>query len=103
MSGIWSWSRHPNYFGNAAVYWGCFLVALNNPRITWTIVSPLVITAVLRFGSGVRMTDKLMIEKRRDDRDYLDYVTRTPAFVPRPRSRTPRLITSSDERNVHST
>ena len=84
MSGWWYWSRHPNYFGNTLVYAGCFLVALSDPSRWWTVVSPIVILIVLRFVLGVRMTDDLMLEKRKDDPTYLRYVNDTPAFLPLP-------------------
>lgn len=83
-SGLWGWSRHPNYFGHFLVFLGCFLVAVGDPGLWWTGASPLVIGIVLRFGSGVRMTDNLMLRKRSDDPVYLDYVRRTSPFMLRP-------------------
>jgi steroid 5-alpha reductase family enzyme len=87
MTGLFAWSRHPNYFGNVLVYLGCFVVAVSDPALWWTVVSPIAILIVLRFVLGVRMTDELMLAKRSDDDAYLRYVATTPSFVPVP----PRL------------
>lgn len=87
MTGLWAWSRHPNYFGNVCVYAGAALVAVSDPGLWWTFVSPVVILITLRWGflgTGVHGTDKLMLAKRAGDPVYLDYVARTPAFFPRP-------------------
>lgn len=87
MTGLWAWSRHPNYFGNVCVYTGAALVAVSDPDLWWTFISPLVILITLRWGflgTGVSGTDKLMLAKRANDPTYLDYVRRTPAFFPRP-------------------
>jgi steroid 5-alpha reductase family enzyme len=84
MCGLWSWSRHPNYFGNTAVYFGFFLLAMRDSSHWWTITAPLLVYLMLRWGSGVRLTDWLMLQKRADDPVYLDYVWRTSPFVLRP-------------------
>ena len=87
MTGLWAWSRHPNYFGNVCVYTGAAIVAVSDPGLWWTFVSPVVILVTLRWGflgTGVHGTDKLMLQKRAGDPAYLDYVARTSAFVPRP-------------------
>lgn len=85
MTGLFAWSRHPNYFGNVLVYVGAFIVVVFADRgLWWSIVSPLTILFVLRFMLGVRMTDQLMLEKRRGDVQYERYVATTPAFVPMP-------------------
>jgi steroid 5-alpha reductase family enzyme len=87
MTGLWAWSRHPNYFGNTTVYVGAFLVAVSDPELWWTAIAPLVILYTLRWGilgTGVHGMDKFMLEKRAGNQVYLDYVRRTSAFVPRP-------------------
>ena len=84
MSGLWSWSRHPNYFGHVATYFGFFVVASRSPHLAWTIVSPIAVYVLLRFGSGVRMTDWMMLQKRKDDPEYLAYLRRTSPFLMRP-------------------
>lgn len=93
-SGLWAWSRHPNYFGNTVVYVGFYIVALTDRSLWWTIVSPLAIIGILRWGflgMGTRGTDKLMLEKRAGDPEYLHYVATTSSFVPFPPSRTRRV------------
>jgi steroid 5-alpha reductase family enzyme len=90
MTGLWGWSQHPNYFGNTTVYVGAFLVAMSDTDLWWTAVAPLVILYTLRwgiFGTGIRGMDKAMLEKRAGNEVYLDYVRRTPVFVPRPPAR----------------
>lgn len=84
MSGWWYWSRHPNYFGNTTVYIGCFIAAVADPTLWWTIVSPLCAFLVLRFVLGVRLTDGMMMEKRKDNPEYLRYVRETPSYIPLP-------------------
>ena len=86
MTGLWAWSRHPNYFGNLCVYAGAAIVAVSDPGLWWTFVSPVIILVTLRWGfigTGVSGTDKLMLQKRAGDPVYLDYLARTPAFFPR--------------------
>ncbi|ORA11278.1 DUF1295 domain-containing protein [Mycobacterium arosiense] len=84
MTGLFAWSRHPNYFGNLMVYLGCYVVAISEPALWWTVISPIAILVVLRFVLGVHMTDQLMLEKRRNNAEYLRYVATTPSFVPVP-------------------
>ncbi|MBX7181537.1 MAG: DUF1295 domain-containing protein [Bacteroidia bacterium] len=77
-TGLWSLSRHPNYFGEALVWWGIFIFVSN---IGWTwisILSPLVMTYLLRRVSGVDLLEK----KYRDNLEYQEYVRKTPAFIP---------------------
>lgn len=82
-SGLWRYSRHPNYFGEAVLWWGIGLTALSVPWGWATLVGPLCITLLLRFVSGVPMT-----EERMEGRPGWDaYADRTPAFVPLPRPR----------------
>jgi steroid 5-alpha reductase family enzyme len=77
--GLWAYTRHPNYFGEAVMWWGLFLIVLSAPGTLWTIVSPLTITFLLLKVSGVTLLEK-NIEERRPK--YRDYVRKTPAFIP---------------------
>lgn len=79
-SGLWSWSRHPNYFGEMTLWWGFYLLAASTPGGWLSVVSPLLITFLLLRVSGVPMTDRLM--KTRPE--WRAYAQRTPAFWPRP-------------------
>lgn len=77
-SGLWSMSRHPNYFGEAVLWWGIALLAV--PSGGWlSLVGPLMITFMLLKVSGVSMLDTAMEERRPD---YANYIATTPAFVP---------------------
>jgi steroid 5-alpha reductase family enzyme len=81
-TGLWRYTRHPNYFGDAVVWWGLFAVALWGGAPLWTGVGPLVMTVFLRRVSGVPMLERAL----RSRPGYEDYVRRTSAFFPwRPR------------------
>lgn len=79
-SGLWRYSRHPNYFGECCAWWGFFLIALG-AGAPWTVVSPLIMTLLLLKVSGVTLLEKDIAERRPG---YRDYVRRTSAFIPRP-------------------
>lgn len=80
-SGLWSLSRHPNYFGEAVLWWGIALVTL--PAGGWlSLIGPIMITYLLLEVSGVALLDSAMVERRPE---YVDYIASTPAFVPLPR------------------
>jgi steroid 5-alpha reductase family enzyme len=83
-AGLWAWSRHPNYFGNVLCYWGFFVVAIRDPHLWFTAIGPLAIYGLLRFGSGVKLTEFMMLEKRKGDPVYADYLARTSPFMLRP-------------------
>lgn len=85
--GLWSWTRHPNYFGDACVWWGLWLVTVNGWVPLATAVSPLVMTYFLVDVSGARLTEKYM--KGRPG--FAEYQKRTAYFVPRP----PRKVRQS--------
>ena len=78
--GLWRYSRHPNYFGECCLWWGCYLLALA-AGAWWTIVAPLLMTLLLLRVSGVSLLEQDIGERRPA---YRDYVARTSAFVPRP-------------------
>lgn len=78
--GLWRYSRHPNYFGEAVLWWGIWLVAVSVPWGWATAVGPLLLTWLLLRVSGVAMT-----EERMEGRPgFREYVERTNAFVPGP-------------------
>ncbi|MEI6457086.1 MAG: DUF1295 domain-containing protein, partial [bacterium] len=58
QSGLWHYSRHPNYFGEVVQWWGVFVLALSLPGGWMTVAGPLVITLVILFVSGVPLLEK---------------------------------------------
>jgi steroid 5-alpha reductase family enzyme len=82
--GLWRYTRHPNYFGDALVWWGFFLIALATPRSAWTLASPVLMTFLLMKVSGVALLEKKLGETKPE---YRDYVRRTSAFFPWPPAR----------------
>jgi steroid 5-alpha reductase family enzyme len=79
--GLWAWTRHPNYFGDFAVWWGHFGLALALGVPWWTIVSPIVMSVLLMKISGVPLLEASLRARRPG---YAEYVRRTSAFFPRP-------------------
>ena len=79
-SGLWRYTRHPNYFGNALIWWGFFLLALSAGG-WWTIVSPLLMTFLLLKVSVVVLLEKDISTRRPE---YRAYIERTNAFFPGP-------------------
>lgn len=77
-TGLWRYSRHPNYFGECCVWWGFYLFALA-AGAWWAIVSPVLMTYLLLNISGVRLLESTIIERRPD---YIKYIQNTNAFVP---------------------
>jgi steroid 5-alpha reductase family enzyme len=78
--GLWRYTRHPNYFGDACVWWGIFLVAADAWPGVLTMPAPIVMTLLLTKGSGARILEKHM--SRRPGWD--EYAARTSMFLPRP-------------------
>ncbi|QVL48215.1 MAG: DUF1295 domain-containing protein [Thiocapsa sp.] len=84
--GLWRYTRHPNYFGEACIWWGYFLFALAAGG-WWTLVSPVLMTFLLLRVSGVALLEKDIGERRPA---YRDYIARTNAFFPGPPRRVRR-------------
>ena len=79
-TGLWRYTRHPNYFGEFCLWWGVFLLAIASGA--WaTIISPLIMSFLLLKVSGVPMLEKDIIHRRPA---YRDYVSHTNAFFPGP-------------------
>lgn len=78
--GLWRYTRHPNYFGEVTLWWGIFLVALPAEHGPWALVSPVTITVLILFVSGIPMLE----EKYEGDPEWEAYRARTSAFLPRP-------------------
>jgi len=79
-SGLWRYSRHPNYFGEFLVWWGFFLVAWS-AGAGWSVISPIIVSVLLLRVSGVPLLEKDIGERRPG---YRAYVLATNAFFPGP-------------------
>ena len=77
--GLWKYTRHPNYFGDALLWWGIFCIALSVPNGWWMVVSPIVMTTLLMKISGVALLEKTL---KKTKPQYEEYVQRTNAFLP---------------------
>lgn len=78
--GLWSWSRHPNYFGDACVWWGVWLVSLTSWWSLLTVVAPVTMTYFLVWATGARLLEQHL----RDRPGWSAYTARTSMFVPLP-------------------
>jgi len=78
QSGLWKYTRHPNYFGEATMWWGIFLLSISVPLGWSAVISPLTITLMLLYVSGVPMLEK----KYKDNPEFQEYARRTNKFFP---------------------
>lgn len=79
-SGLWSWTRHPNYFGEAVSWWGIGLIAVSTPGGWIGLIGPITITFLLTKVSGVPMAES----RRTGNPEWEAYKARTSAFIPLP-------------------
>lgn len=82
-SGLWRFTRHPNYFGEVTLWWGVWLTACSVPGGWETVFGPATITALILFVSGIPLLEK----KYEGDVRFEDYKRRTSAFLPLPPKR----------------
>jgi steroid 5-alpha reductase family enzyme len=82
-AGLWGWTRHPNYFGDACIWWGLWLAGAVSagwlPALL-TVVAPAMMTHFLRNVTGAKLMERTMSQRPGWD----DYAARTPLFFPRP-------------------
>lgn len=78
QTGLWKYTRHPNYFGEALLWWGIYIIACGVPYGWTSFISPLCITLLVRFVSGV----PLLEQKFDKNSEFQVYKRRTPVFVP---------------------
>ena len=78
--GFWRYTRHPNYFGDFAVWWGLYAIALS-AGAWWSFVGPAFMSFLLLRVSGVRLLERDIGQRRPE---YAEYVRRTNAFFPGP-------------------
>lgn len=85
-SGLWAWSRHPNYFGEIVIWVGIAIIA--GPALSgwqWvTMVSPVFVFVLLTRVSGIPILERQASARWGEDQDYREYRTETPVLVPRP-------------------
>lgn len=77
-TGLWKYTRHPNYFGECVMWWGIFIVSIPSDYVWISMISPIVITWLLTRVSGVPMLE----EKYKGNKQFEDYAKKTNAFVP---------------------
>jgi steroid 5-alpha reductase family enzyme len=78
--GLWAWTRHPNYFGDAAVWWGLWLVTITGLPSLSTVLSPVAMSYFLVYATGARLTERIMADRP----GFREYCSRTSFFVPLP-------------------
>jgi steroid 5-alpha reductase family enzyme len=77
--GLWRYTRHPNYFGDACAWWGLYLVSSETYIGRFSIVGPLFLTYTLVVWSGAGLLERLMIRRKPH---YADYMATTSGFIP---------------------
>ncbi|MFK7770783.1 MAG: DUF1295 domain-containing protein [Saprospiraceae bacterium] len=80
-TGVWRYTRHPNYFGDATIWWGFFLFALAHPHGWMFVFCPIVMTFFLLKVSGVAM---LEVKLKKTKPQYAEYIRTTSSFIPMP-------------------
>jgi steroid 5-alpha reductase family enzyme len=78
-SGLWRYTRHPNYFGDATVWWGYFVIAAGTVDGLWTVFSPILMTVLLLRVSGVALLERAQVQTKPQ---YGAYIESTSAFLP---------------------
>ncbi len=80
QTGLWKYSRHPNYFGELLMWWGIFIIIIPMPGSIYFIISPLTISFLLLYVSGIPL-----LEKKYDGNSaFQSYKKRTSALIPMP-------------------
>lgn len=77
-TGLWKYSRHPNYFGETILWWGLAIITINNSENLFVLLSPIFITFLLIFVSGIPMLEK----KYKNNEEFIKYAESTPVFIP---------------------
>lgn len=79
-TGLWKYTRHPNYFGEVIQWWGLWLLVAGVNNWQFAIISPLTITVLIYFVSGIPLLEK----KYKDNKYYQLYAKKTSKFIPLP-------------------
>merc|ERR1711865_1344659 len=77
--GLWRYSRHPNYFGEAMLWWGIYLIACSTKYGWTTFIAPIFIGVLVRFVSGVPLGTEV---KYKENELWQEYCRETNIFVP---------------------
>ncbi len=80
-TGLWRYTRHPNYFGDCCIWWGIYLVAAETSLGLWSVPGPLLLTFLLVKWSGVPLLERSLAKTRPG---YADYIAKTSSFLPWP-------------------
>ncbi len=83
-TGLWRYSRHPNYFGDACVWWGLWMIAAETRPALWSLAGPIVLTLILTGWRGASAIER---DLRLSRPGYDDYARRTSRFFPLPPKR----------------
>lgn len=78
--GLWAWTRHPNYFGDACVWWGLWLITLAGWVSLATVASPALMTYFIVYVTGGKLTEQQMADRP----GFREYCSRTSFFIPTP-------------------
>lgn len=76
--GLWKYTRHPNYFGEATLWWGIFIMTWGVEYFWIGLIGPITISILLRFVSGVPMAEM----RYKNNKEYQEYAHKTPALIP---------------------
>lgn len=82
--GLWRYTRHPNYFGDALLWWGIWLIAVGSGAAWWSLVGPALMTFLLVRVSGVKLLESDLAGRRPG---YVEYIRKTSPFIPWPPKR----------------
>ncbi len=80
-TGLWRYTRHPNYFGDACVWWGIAIVACSVSVGVWGLIGAAVMNVLLLKVSGVALLERSLVRRKPEYQAYIDH---TSAFIPRP-------------------
>jgi steroid 5-alpha reductase family enzyme len=78
QSGLWHYSRHPNYFGESVMWWGIYCMSLSVPYAWMTILAPITITVLLVYVTGIPLIENAMA----NNPEYQEYKQHTSKFIP---------------------
>ncbi len=80
QTGLWKYTRHPNYFGEVTMWWGIWIIAISAPFTWLTIIGPITITFLILFVSGI----PLLENRKKGDPAFEEYKKKTSIFFPLP-------------------